>query len=319
MENHTDVLIFHTAICAGASQISPDGSRKSEICGAPSRKRSGMEIKMCTSFAVYHKEKAIYGMNFDTDDIDLKLKIYSYNDRNLFYFSAFVDNKYRDIAGFNSEGLFICTQAVEYGPGFKSSCDQNDWFAFDIFEEALKKTRKSSEFFEIPNKRAISYPRNPLYPDLGLHTMIADITGDAFILEEGNGTNIVNPIHNDFMVMTNFPNGNFKEANYNEVYGIGADRYICAYEYIHTHIHSFGINEAFEILSKTSQENTLSSIVYEPLKNEIYISFKRDLSKRWKISVTEKTIQSMDGLLGNNKIQFTNEEILVKDLVSLYS
>lgn len=32
------------------------------------------------------------------------------------------------------------------------------------------------------------------------------------------------------------------------------------------HMDSFGIDEAFEILSKTSQDNTLSSIVYEPLK-----------------------------------------------------
>ncbi len=71
---------------------------------------------MCTSFAVYSQEKAIYGMNFDADDIDLKLKVNSYNDMNLFYFSGLLDNKYRDIAGFNSEDLFICTQAVEYSP-----------------------------------------------------------------------------------------------------------------------------------------------------------------------------------------------------------
>jgi len=134
---------------------------------------------------------------------------------NLFYFSALLENKYRDIAYFNSEGLFILTQAVEYGPGFKA-------------------------FFEIHNKRVISYPRNPLFPALGLHTMIADKTGDAFILEEGNGTNIVSPVHNDFIVMTNFPNGKFEETNYNEVYGLGADRYICAYEYIRNNIHSFG-------------------------------------------------------------------------------
>ena len=273
---------------------------------------------MCTSFAVYSQEKAIYGMNFDAAEIDLKLKVNSYNDMNLFYFSGLLDNKYGDIAGFNSEGLFICTQAVEYGPGFKSSCNENDWFAFDIFDEALKKTRKTSEFFEILNKRVISYPRNPLFPDLGLHTIIADKTGDAFILEEGNDTNIVSPNHNDFIIMTNFPNGYFKEANYNKVYGIGADRYICAHESIHNNIHSFGIKEAFEVLSKTSQENTLCSIVYEPLKNEIYISFKKDLSKKWKISIIEKTIQSLDGFLNNNKIQFTNEEIFVKDLISLY-
>jgi hypothetical protein len=273
---------------------------------------------MCTSFAVYGQEKTIYGMNFDTDEIDLKLKINSYNDKNVFIFSALMGNKYIDIAGVNSDGLFICTQAVQYSPGFKSSCDENDWFAFDIFDEALKKTRKTSEFFEILNKRIISYPRNPLYPDLGLHTIIADKTGDAFILEEGNSTNILSPINNDFIIMTNFPNGDFKEADYNKVYGIGADRYICAHEYIDNNIHSFGINEAFDVLSQTSQENTLCSIVYEPLKNEIYISFKKDLSKRWKISMIEKTIQSLDGFLSNNKIHFTNGEILVNDLISLY-
>lgn len=78
------------------------------------------------------------------------------------------------------------------------------------------------------------------------------------------------------------------------------------------------MNEAFEVLSKTGQENTLCSIVYEPLKNDIYISFKKDLSKKWRISITEKTIQSLDGLLSNNKIQFTSEEIFVKDLIRLY-
>ena len=274
---------------------------------------------MCTSFAVYSEEKAIYGMNFDTDDIELKLKVNSYNDMNLFYFSGLLDNKYRDIAAFNSEGLFICTQAVEYAPGFKSSCNENDWFAFEIFDEALKKSRKTSEFFEILNKRVISYPRNPLFPGLGLHTIMADKTGDAFILEEGNDINIVSPNHNDFIIMTNFPNGDFKGVNYNKVYGCGADRYICAYEYINNNINSFGINEAFEVLSKTSQKDTLCSIVYEPSKNEIYISFKKDLSKKWKISIVEKTIQSLDGFLSNNKIQFTNGEIFVKDLISLYN
>jgi len=273
---------------------------------------------MCTSFAVYGQEKTIYGMNFDTNEIDLKLKVNCYNDKSIFYFSGLLDNIYRDIAGVNSDGLFICTQAVEYSQGFKPSCNENDWFAFDIYDEALKKTKKAPEFFEILNNRVIVFPRNPLFPDLGLHTIIADKTGNAFILEEGSDTNIISRSNNDFIIMTNFSNGDFKETNYDKVYGCGADRYICAHEYIDNNIHRFGINEAFEVLRKTSQEDTLCSIVFEPLKNEVYISFKKDLSKRWKISITEKTIQSLDGLLSNNKIQFTNEEIFVKDLISLY-
>ena len=43
--------------------------------------------------------------------------------------------------------------------------------------------------------------------------MIADKTGDAFILEEGNDANRISPISGDFIVMTNFPNGNFKETD----------------------------------------------------------------------------------------------------------
>lgn len=57
---------------------------------------------MCTSFAVYRQNNPIYGMNFDSDDIDLKLNIYNYADSDVFYFSELMDNIYRDIACINS-------------------------------------------------------------------------------------------------------------------------------------------------------------------------------------------------------------------------
>jgi len=275
---------------------------------------------MCTSFAVYGQEKTIYGMNFDSDDINLKLKlkINSYNDKNIFNFSGLIDNKYLDIAGVNSDGLFIYTQALEYSAGFKPSCSGNDVSAFDIFDESIRETKKASEFSEILNNRIIVFPSNPLFPGFGLHSIIADKYGDAFIIEEGIDENITSKIMNDFIIMTNFPNGAFQELNYDKVYGCGADRYICAHKYISNNINSFGINEAFEVLKRTSQEITMCSIVFEPLKNEAYISLKTDFEKKWKISIVEKTIQSLDGFLSNNKIQFTNGEIFVKDLINLY-
>ncbi|MDF2589981.1 MAG: linear amide hydrolase, choloylglycine hydrolase family, partial [Anaerocolumna sp.] len=146
---------------------------------------------MCTSFAVYGKEKTIYGMNFDSDDIDLKLKINSYNDKYIFNFSGLIENKYIDLAGFNSDGLFIYTQALEYSAGYKPSCSGNDVFAFDIFDESLKETKKASEFFKILNNRIVVFPNNPLFPGFGLHTIIADKYGDAFIIEEGIDENII--------------------------------------------------------------------------------------------------------------------------------
>lgn len=150
-------------------------------------------------------KKNIYGMNFDSDYIDLKLKINSYNYKNIFNFSGLIENKYIDLAGFNSDGLFIYTQALEYSAGFKPSCSENKVIAFDIFDEALRKTEKASEFFEILKNRTVEFPNNPLFPGYGLHTLIADKYGDAFILEEGKDENIISKITNDFIIMTNFP------------------------------------------------------------------------------------------------------------------
>ena len=46
MKNHTDMLIFHTAICAGASQIATDGRRELDVLVATPSLRSGMEDNM---------------------------------------------------------------------------------------------------------------------------------------------------------------------------------------------------------------------------------------------------------------------------------
>ena len=46
MQNHTDMLIFHTAICAGASQIATDGRRELDVLVATPSLRSGIEVSM---------------------------------------------------------------------------------------------------------------------------------------------------------------------------------------------------------------------------------------------------------------------------------
>ena len=46
VKNHTDMLIFHTAICAGASQIATDGRREPDVLVATPSLRSGMEISV---------------------------------------------------------------------------------------------------------------------------------------------------------------------------------------------------------------------------------------------------------------------------------
>ena len=42
MKKHIDMLFFHTAICAGASQIATDGRRELDVLVATPSVRSGM-------------------------------------------------------------------------------------------------------------------------------------------------------------------------------------------------------------------------------------------------------------------------------------
>ena len=257
-------------------------------------------------------------MNFDSDDIELKLKINKYADGDVFYFSGLMDNTFTDIAGINSNGLFICTQALEYSPNFQPCSTDNKVYAFDVVEESLRVGGKVSDFLDILNNRNAFYSRNPFYPNMGLHTMIANKYGDAIILEEGINTNEISKIDGKFIVMTNFPNGNFKNQKFDEVYGCGADRYINAYTKINDNINNYGINDAFDVLKNTRQDTTICSIVFEPLKLEAYICFKIDFDKKWKVSIKEKTIHSLNGFNNNNPIIFTTEGVSTKQLYKFY-
>ena len=77
MKNHTDMLIFHTAICVGASQIATDGRRELDVLVATPSLRSGMEDDMKKSVAVlglgkYGKSLAenLYRMGADVLAVD---------------------------------------------------------------------------------------------------------------------------------------------------------------------------------------------------------------------------------------------------------
>lgn len=279
---------------------------------------------MCISFAVYSQNNPIYGMNFDSGDMDLKLNIYNYADREVFFFSGLMDKTYRDIAGINSDGLFVCSQALEYSLGFQPYSNGNKVCVFDVVEETLRVGDKVSDFSDVLNNRNAFYSvKNPYFSNMGLHTVIADKYGDAVILEEGINNNVISKMDGRFIVMTNFPNSKFENQKFDEVYGCGADRYIKAYKDIDDRIDCFGIDDAFEVLRRASQAPnsqapTICSIVFDPLKAEIYICFNIDFDKRWKVSIKEKAIHSLNGFNNNNPIVFPTEGIITKQLYQLY-
>lgn len=59
-------------------------------------------------------------------------------------------------------------------------------------------------------------------------------------------------------------------------------------------------------------------MVFNPLKLEVYICFKIYFDKKWKISIKEKTIHSLNGFNNNNSIIFTADGVNVKELYKFY-
>ena len=97
--------------------------------------------------------------------------------------------------------------------------------------------------------------------------------------------------------MTNFPNGSFKNRNYEEVEGVGADRYIAAYRHINDNIVNFDPEQGLRALEKAAMRgevwSTQCSMVFDPVNTEVYIALKGDFARIWKISMQDETIESI--------------------------
>jgi len=151
-----------------------------------------------------------------------------------------------------------------------------------------------------------------------IHTLLADIEGNAVIVEVGENGNELVPIIDDFIVMTNFKNSNFRDKQYQEVLGTGGtDRYRKAYKHILENKDNFNLDKAFEGLKMTSNSRaTLCSMVFKPEENCIYVALNADFDKLWKISIDDKTIETFRGFEESLKLNIPTNGILASDLVN---
>ena len=119
------------------------------------------------------------------------------------------------------------------------------------------------------------------------------------VIESGESGNVVTASDGPFMVMTNFPNGDFRGVDYREVHGDGAGRYQSAYATIEKRFDNFDVDDALDVLRQTAQSTgsfpTLYSLVFDPTAREIYIAVERDFDHIWRASLDERTIESFQG------------------------
>ena len=265
----------------------------------------------CTSFAVYSDE-TFYGMNFDYPDTEIRFTINPSGDRKVFQMEFSQGDDWAATVGMNNAGLFSSCQMLYPEAPAATSPRSDDLYPWQVYDEALLNFESVEEVTEfISDKRVVHW-------SVTLHDLFADTRGDAMVVEAGDEENVITRIENDFIVMTNFPNGDFAGQSYENVEGAGAERYKIAYENISDHVAAFDVDRGLETLEKAVMSgetaSTQSSMVFDPGKGKVYIALKGDFSKIWKVSIADETIETSSGFGKARKIELDAAGVLASDL-----
>jgi len=247
----------------------------------------------CTGFAVYSGQ-TLYGMNFDYPPNEILFSIEEHEAGALFVGSFWMGEHYGRTVGMNEHGLFSSDQMVSPARAMVDEPAEDELFIWNAFYDSLRECESVDEVLTwIGDRRIVQYQ------SLQLHNLYADPTGKAMVVECGAAENVITEIDGPFIVMTNFHNGDFVGPNLNDIAGDGAERYRVAHRYIEENLGVFDVNHGFEVLRRTSMSTgdfkTRYSLVLDPAALEIYITIERDYDHIWKVSLTERTIETHRG------------------------
>ena len=266
----------------------------------------------CTGFAVYG-EHPIYGMNFDYPQTEIRLV--AGNDGDISFFAMFLqtaDGGFPPTVGMNGRGLFSSVQMQYPAETGQDSRGEDGVYVSELLDCILEYGTVDDVLLLLDEKRLVQWP------DITLHTLLADAEGNALIAEAGEKRNEIIPMTDNFIVMTNFKNSYFRGQPYDRVTGVGADRYRAACQYIRENQESFGIDQGFEALSQTIQGGdypTLCSMVFTPEEQSVYVALHRDFDRIWKISIPDSTIETYRGFEKDMKCYIPEDGVTASDLM----
>jgi hypothetical protein len=266
----------------------------------------------CTSFAVYAGQ-TLYGMNFDYPDTELRFAIHPSGGLKVFQMEFLQGDGFSGTVGMNSAGLFSSCQMLFPEVPETTFPGPDDVYPWQVHQQALFQSERVEEVSGfLADRRVVHW-------SVTLHDLFADAQGNAMVLEAGEQGNVVTRIEDGFLVMTNFPNGDFAGQGYERVEGAGAERYKVAYENISANIDTFDVARAFQTLEKAVSSGdfpTQASMVFEPETNAVYIALKKDFGRIWKVSITEQTIETYSGFATTRKMKLNSGGVLASDLES---
>jgi hypothetical protein len=268
----------------------------------------------CTSFAVSSSSR-IYGMNFDYYDTEIRIMTYEMTSGNCFGLEFKDKDTFYQIAGMNRKGLFVATQIQYPVEPFKPKLDKNEMYIGEVGSLALKGEKVTQVQNLLKDKKLVPV----IFP---IHHLVADLSGSSLIIEVGDPEINSVTTSEKFIVMTNFKNSSFKGSPYYEVFGLGSDRYMIAYEYLKKNNAHFTIDNGWKVLEKTVQRgnsvSTQCSMIFDPVNGIVRIALKGDFSKTWKLSLDNKMITSEKGFKKTIEIPVKPEGVMISELL-MYS
>lgn len=271
------------------------------------------EIFGCTSFAVFSSE-TWYGMNFDYPETDIRYFMDEMGERQVFAM-GFEDynGSYVRTVGMNNEGMF-CSIQMFYPeqPGSQPSGDE--MYIGDIFYHYLYSFNNVQDFVNHITGLDLHH-----YSNISLHAFIADRNGNACVIEQKNGEEMITMMENDFQVMTNFCNGDYCDVDYTQVNGVGDTRYIAAYENVLNNYDNFSLQDGLNTLELSMQATgsykSLTSLVFDPIELDVYIVAERDFEKIWKMSFEDRTITPHSGFTSHTSFDIFDSGVSMQELI----
>ena len=268
----------------------------------------------CTSYAVYGN-KIYYGMNFDYPDVEILFTITQTQNFKIFQAFFIQNGDTSVICGMNSGGLFSSIQMLYPQLTSWPTPQPTDKTLYDAYLLALYNSSDLEAAFNLIKTFGIKVKH---IPGTTLHDFFADKNGKAYVLEVGESDNLITPIENNFMVMTNFSNYDFAGKPLDQINGVGADRYKTAYQYIEANKDTFSFNNGIETLRLTTQTSgdyqTQVSFLFDPGNNEVYLILKNDFPRIWKVSINQGTIETYSGPGPYIKLTIPDGGIIANDI-----
>lgn len=245
----------------------------------------------CTGFAVYGNE-TWYGMNFDYPEVPLRIRIEESGPYSVLWLEFQQETYWAQVVAMNSAGLFGSNQYLLPETPHHAVLQEDQIFTWQLFSETM---RSHSNVQAV--QQSLQH-RNVVNGDISLHMLVADIDGEAIVIEPSQDQHVVTEMAGAFMLMTNFANYKFLDVPYTAVEGVGAERYKTAYAAIQQTGESLSLWEGLDVLSQarsTGEWATRSSIVFNPAEQTAFLVLDTDFDRVWKISLANHTIETFAG------------------------